>query len=209
LENFRKQLEVEMNENIFRILAAVILLSAVTISVYFRSKADKEAGGKVSMKEEGKPIFLALRLGGLVLWFSPLIYAIAPGWLAWSKMGLPDWVRWIGAVLGLASLGLIYWMFKSIGSGITPTVATRKEHRLSTSGPYRWIRHPLYTFGTLAFLSLGLIADSWFIVLFSVLAFILLSLRTPNEEAHLIEKFGEEYREYMKRTGRYLPRLKF
>jgi len=167
-----------MNENIFRISAAVILLSAITISVYFRIKADKEAGGKVSTKDENKPIFLALRLGGLLLWFS-----------------------------GFASLGLIYWMFESIGNGITPTVATRKEHKLSTSGPYRWIRHPLYTFGTLAFLSLGLIADSWFIVLLSALAFILLSLRTPSEEAHLIEKFGDEYREYMKQTGRFFPKF--
>jgi protein-S-isoprenylcysteine O-methyltransferase Ste14 len=198
-----------MNENFFRISSAFILLSAMYISGYFRRKADKESGEKVSMKDEGKPIFLALRLGGLLLWFSPLIYAIAPTWLAWSKMGIPDWVRWISVGVGILSLGLIIWMFRSIGTGITPTVATRKEHRLSTSGPYRWIRHPLYTFGTLAFLSLGLIADSWFMVLLAVLGFILLSLRTPTEEAHLIEKFGNEYREYMKRTGRYLPRLKF
>jgi protein-S-isoprenylcysteine O-methyltransferase Ste14 len=111
--------------------------------------------------------------------------------------------------MGISTLGLVYWMFKSIGTGITPTVATRKEHKLSTSGPYRWIRHPLYSFGTLAFLSLGVIADSWFMVLAAALAFLLLSLRTPSEEAHLIEKFGDEYREYMKHTGRYLPKLKF
>jgi protein-S-isoprenylcysteine O-methyltransferase Ste14 len=198
-----------MNDYIFRISSAFILLSAMYISGYFRRKADKESGEKVSMKDEGKPIFLALRLGGLLLWFSPLIYAITPTWLAWSKMGIPEWVRWISVGVGILSLGLIIWMFKSIGTGITPTLATRKEHRLSMSGPYRWIRHPLYTFGTLAFLSLGLIADSWFMVLLAVLGFILLSLRAPNEEAHLIEKFGHEYREYMKRTGRYLPRLKF
>ncbi|MBI5842647.1 MAG: isoprenylcysteine carboxylmethyltransferase family protein [Chloroflexi bacterium] len=198
-----------MNENIFRIFSAVILLSAITISGYFRHKADRESGEKVSMKDEGRPIFLALRLGGLLLWFSPLIYTIVPAWMAWSKMGLPGWVRWIGIGIGVASLGLITWMFKSIGTGISPTVATRREHKLSTSGPYRWIRHPLYTFGTLAFLSLGLIADSWFMVLLSILGFILLDVRTPNEETHLIKKFGDEYREYMKRTGRYLPRLKF
>ena len=196
-----------MNENFFRISAAIILLSAIGISGYFRRKADKETGEKVSTKDEGKPIFLALRLGGLLLWLSPLIYAITPAWMAWSKMGLPNRARWIGIGVGVASLGLIYWMFKSIGTGISPTVATRREHKLSTSGPYRWIRHPLYTFGTLAFLSLGLIADSWFIILLTILAFILLNLRTPNEEAHLIEKFGDEYREYMKRTGRYFPKF--
>ncbi len=198
-----------MNENLFRISAALILVLAISISGYFRRKADRISGEKVSTKDEGRPIFLALRLGGLFLWFSPLIYAINPAWMAWSKIGLPDWLRWIGVGVGFLSLALITWMFRSIGTGITPTVATRKEHKLSTSGPYRWIRHPLYSFGTLAFLSLGLIADSWFIVLLAVLAFILLATRTPNEEAHLIEKFGDEYREYMKRTGRYLPRLKF
>ncbi len=198
-----------MNENLFRISAALILVLAISISGYFRRKADRISGEKVSTKDEGRPIFLALRLGGLFLWFSPLIYAINPAWMAWSKIGLPDWLRWIGVGVGFLSLALITWMFRSIGTGITPTVATRKEHKLSTSGPYRWIRHPLYSFGTLAFLSLGLIADSWFIVLLAVLAFILLATRTPNEEAHLIEKFGDDYREYMKRTGRYLPRLKF
>jgi hypothetical protein len=71
-----------MNENIFRISSAVILLFAITISGYFRRKADKESGEKVSMKDKGKPIFWALRLGGLLLWFSPLVYAIAPVWMA-------------------------------------------------------------------------------------------------------------------------------
>jgi len=198
-----------MNENLFRISAAVILFSAITISVYFRRKADRDSGEKVSTEAESKPLYLALRLGGVLLWFSPLIYAINPAWMAWSKIGLPVWVRWIGVGTGIASLFLIYWMFKSIGTGITPTVATRKEHKLSTSGPYRWIRHPLYTFGTLAFLALGVIADSWFIVFLAILAFILLAIRTSKEEAHLIQKFGDEYREYMNRTGRYLPRLKF
>jgi protein-S-isoprenylcysteine O-methyltransferase Ste14 len=198
-----------MYETIFRISAAAILLSALGISVFFRSKADRDTAEKVSTKDESKPIYLTLRLGGLLLWFSPLIYAIAPALFAWSKMGLPDWARWVGVLTGISTLGLVYWMFKSIGTGITPTVATRKEHKLSTSGPYRWIRHPLYSFGTLAFLSLGVIADSWFMVLAAALAFLLLSLRTPSEEAHLIEKFGDEYREYMKHTGRYLPKLKF
>ncbi len=176
-----------MNENLFRISAALILVLAISISGYFRRKADRISGEKVSTKDEGRPIFWALRLGGLFLWFSPLIYAINPAWMAWSKIGLPDWLRWIGVGVGFLSLALITWMFRSIGTGITP----------------------IYSFGTLAFLSLGLIADSWFIVLLAVLAFILLATRTPNEEAHLIEKFGDDYREYMKRTGRYLPRLKF
>jgi len=40
-----------------------------------------------------------------------------------------------------------------------------------------------------------------------MLAIVLLTIRLSNEEAHLIEKFGDEYREYMQRTGRFLPKL--
>lgn len=196
-----------MNDNIFRIFAAVIFLSALSISIYFRSKADRDSGEKVSWKDEGFAMILVLRIGGLVLWLSLLGYLIYPPLLAWSKVGLPPWARWSGIGLGITSVFLIYWMFNSIGTGITPTVATRSEHKLVTKGPYNWIRHPLYTFGTLLFLSFALIADSWFIAMMALLAIIMLSIRLPNEEAHLIEKFGDEYREYMKRTGKFLPRL--
>jgi protein-S-isoprenylcysteine O-methyltransferase Ste14 len=91
--------------------------------------------------------------------------------------------------------------------GITPAIATRKEHKLVTAGPYRWIRHPLYTFGTLFFLSFALMADSWFIAVMALVAIVLLSIRLPKEEALLIEKFGDEYRGYMKCTGRFFPKL--
>ncbi len=196
-----------MNENIFRIFAAITFVSGLGISIYFRRKADIDSGEKVSYKQEGSVMFLTLRIGGLVLWLSMLGYLIYPPLLAWSQVGLPAWARWLGVGLGIVCTFLIYWMFNSIGTGITPTVATRKDHKLVTKGPYRWIRHPLYTFGTAFFLSFALMADSWFIALMSILAIILLTIRLPNEEGHLIEKFGDEYREYMKNTGRFLPKI--
>lgn len=196
-----------MNENIFRILAAIIFLIGISISGYFRRKADRDSGEKVSWKDEGIAMILMLRIGSLVLWLSMIGYLIYPPLLAWSKVGLPEWLRWLGVGIGISCIFLIYWMFRSIGRGISPTVATRSEHKLSTSGPYRWIRHPLYTFGTLFFLSFALMADSWFIAFMAVLLLVLLSLRLPNEEAHLIEKFGDDYREYMQRTGRFLPKI--
>jgi protein-S-isoprenylcysteine O-methyltransferase Ste14 len=76
-----------------------------------------------------------------------------------------------------------------------------------TIGPYRWVRHPLYTCGSSLFAAVGIIADNWFIVALGMLAFAAMAARTPKEEANLIAKFGDEYRTYMKRTGRFLPRL--
>ena len=196
-----------MNETIFRIIAAVILFTGVGISTYFRRKADRDSGEKLSRKADGTPMMIVIRIGGLILWLSPLVYLINPAWMAWSKIGLPEWVRWLGVGIGILCAFGIYWLFISIGSGITPVSATRKEHQLSTNGIYRWIRHPLYTIGSSFIVSFGMMADNWFIILMGVLAFIGMAVRTPKEEANLIEKFGDEYREYMKRTGRFLPKV--
>ena len=196
-----------MNENIFRLLAVIILFTAVGISAYFRRKADRDSGEKISRRVDGTAMMTIIRSLGLVLWLSPLVYLINPQWMAWSQMGVSDWIRWLGVGIGIACIGLIYWLFSSIGSGITPTSATRRQHTLVTSGPYRWVRHPLYTVGTSLFISFGMIADNWFITMLGILTFIVMAMRTPKEEANLIEKFGDEYREYMKHTGRFLPKL--
>lgn len=196
-----------MNENIFRILAALILLTAMGISSYFRIKADKETGEKISRKVDGSVMMNIIKFLGLILWLSPFVYLINPQWMAWAKLGLPDWVRVLGIGAAIVNDVLLYWLFSSIGSGISPTSATRKEHKLSTSGPYRWVRHPLYTVGSMLFISFGMMADNWFIAALGILAFIAMAKRTPQEEANLIEKFGDEYREYMKHTGRFFPRL--
>lgn len=197
-----------MNENIFRVLAAVILFTGIGISSYFRRKADRDTGEKIPRKVDGTALMTIIKVLGLVLWLTPLVYLLNPNWMAWSKVGLPDWVRWLGVALGLLCVAMIYWLFSSIGSGISPTSATRKQHTLVTSGPYRWVRHPLYTVGSSLFVAFGMMADNWFIAALGVLAFIAMASRTPKEEANLIEKFGDEYREYMKRTGRYLPKLR-
>jgi len=196
-----------MNENIFRTLAAIILFTGIGISSYFRRKADRDSAESISRKVDGTLTMTLIRIGGLILWFSPLIYLINPAWMAWSKIGLPEWVRWLGVVIGILCVFGIYWLFSSIGSGITPTSGTRKEHKLVTSGPYRWVRHPLYTVGSSMFLAFGMMADNWFVALLGILAFIGMAMRTPKEEANLVEKFGDEYRDYMKRTGRFFPKF--
>jgi protein-S-isoprenylcysteine O-methyltransferase Ste14 len=196
-----------MNENIFRILAALIFFTGIGISSYYRRKADKETGEKISRKVDGTVMMIVIKIGGLILWMSPLMYLINPQWMAWSKIGLPEPIRWLGVGLGILCVLGIYWLFSSIGNSISPTSATRQQHQLVTSGPYRWVRHPLYTVGASMFIAFGMAADNWFIAALGVLAFIGMAIRTPKEEANLIEKFGDEYREYMKRTGRFLPRL--
>jgi protein-S-isoprenylcysteine O-methyltransferase Ste14 len=194
-------------ETIFRIIAILLFLSGTSVSLYYRRKADRTSGEAISLRKEGWPVLIALRLSGLGLWVSVIAYMLNPGWMSWASLPLPVWVRWGAVGLAAVAWALTVWMFRSLGNNITPTVVTRREHKLVTAGPYRWIRHPLYTFATSFYVSLGLIAANWLIPLLAGLIFILLAVRTPNEEQKLVEKFGDEYRRYMERTGRFLPRL--
>src|ERR1044072_8229649 len=108
-----------MNENIFRMVAALILFSGVGISSYFRRKADRESGETISRRADGTVMMTMIKILGLVLWMSPLAYLIDPDWMAWSKMGLTVGVRWLGVPLGILCVFGIYWLFSSLGSGIT------------------------------------------------------------------------------------------
>ena len=131
-----------------------------------------------------------------------------PNWLAWSSMPFPSWLRWAGAAVGLGMLPLLLWVLRTLGSNISETFLTKENHALVTHGPYRGVRHPLYTVAAIAFISMGILAANWFMMAMAILAIILIStVVIPREEDHLIRKFGVEYREYMGRTGRLLPRL--
>jgi protein-S-isoprenylcysteine O-methyltransferase Ste14 len=127
--------------------------------------------------------------------------------MAWSQVELPVWLRLSGAALGMVTNGLIYWVFSSLGNNVSPTVVTRRRHQLVTSGPYRWVRHPLYTVGFLSYMAFALLAANWYVAVLAVIALVLLSLRVPAEERALIARNGDAYRDYAKRTGRFLPRL--
>ena len=194
-------------EVFFRMFAGVLFFSALAISIYFRSGAERASGEQLDRSEEGKALRITLRLGGLLLWLTLIAYLINPVWMGWASYASPVWLRWLGMLTAGTGLALTFWMFRSLGKNITDTVVTRREHQLVTHGPYRWIRHPLYTFGTLFYLGLGLIAASWLIMLMACLAFFLLSLRTPKEEAQLLARFGDEYADYTESTGRYFPKL--
>jgi len=85
---------------------------------------------------------------------------------------------------------------------------TRRDATLVDSGPYRLVRNPMYT-GVLAVgISFGLAIGTWLLPLASSLIFTLLALRTRTEERYLIERFGDRYREYMARVGRFIPRVR-
>ncbi|MGQ0602543.1 MAG: isoprenylcysteine carboxylmethyltransferase family protein [Anaerolineales bacterium] len=192
-------------ELIFRIITVVLFVAALVISISFRRRAEREGGQMRS--SEGQGLVVVLRLLGLLVLLPLFGYIINPDWVAWARFLLPEWVRWSAVVVAVALLPLIYWIFASIGNNISPTQATRVNHQLVTHGPYRWVRHQLYSAGFVMAVCLTLITTLWWLGLGMVLPLSLLFRRTAKEEANLISTFGDAYREYMQRTGRFFPKL--
>jgi len=192
-------------EDPFRIALVTIFSLMTVIMGYHRLQAAK-SGDRITRKDEGILLAVSLRLAGLCLWVATLTYLIAPASLEWSQWPLPDGLRWLGAGVGGLFIVLIYWTLTNLGKNLTDTVMTRAQATLVTNGPYRHVRHPFYVSVGLLIFAVALLTANWFIGLAGLLVMALLVVRTPKEEQKLIEKFGDEYRAYMARTGRFLPR---
>ena len=193
-------------DSLFRILGAVTFVAMIGTSIYYRHRADRE-GGRVSRQAEPAAVRLGLSLSGLLGFGGLLAYFAHPPLLEPTMVSVPTAVRWLGVVLALSSALGTVWIFRTLGNNVTRTVVARDNATLVTTGPYRYVRHPLYTNGALAFTALSLVTRSWWFVACVLAAFVLLAIRTRQEEANLEARFGDSWRRYAARTGRFLPRL--
>jgi protein-S-isoprenylcysteine O-methyltransferase Ste14 len=193
------------SETPFRVALAVSMLLTIMIAAYHRLRA-ASSGEKISRKEEGCLFAIVLRLAGLCVWIATFAYLIFPSSVEWAAVPLPTWVRWIGVATGALCPLLMYWTLSSLGKNLTDTIVTRAQATLVTHGPYRWVRHPFYVTAALVMGSVTLLTANWLIGLSSLIVLALLAVRTPKEEQMLIERFGQQYRDYMAKTGRFFPR---
>ena len=199
-------------EYIFRIIFFAIFFALLGVRIYFNRKL--QHGGDSSWKVEDEAVqrevkvSILLRLALFIFMLAAaLIYALSPTWLEPLAIPLPDWLRWFGVGLALVGLALLVWVHATLGRQWSTNLQLGQEHQLVTSGPYHRVRHPMYTALFASFIGLGLIAANW---LWAPLVFVsipVLAARIGREEQMLVEQFGQEYLDYMRRTGRFLPRL--
>ena len=195
------------HDHTFQSVLIIGFLVVLPIGLYHRIKS-QATGEKLDRWQEGLFILATLRPMGLVFWLGLLAYMVDPSWMAWSSVPLPDWLRWIGVGLWAVAAGLLLWTFHVIGTNLTDTVVTRKAHTLVNGGPYRWVRHPFYDSAALLILASSLVAANWFLLATGGLVLLLLVVRTRTEEENLLARFGDAYRAYVVRTGRFLPRIR-
>ena len=190
----------------FRLTLLAILVIASPITGYYRVKAFK-AGGKVSRDAEPPAIRWTLNLSGFAFGVVFCLYLVDPDLVAWGRFPLPTEVRWAAAGIGVTSIPALWWILSNLSTNITRTVVARENAYLVTTGPYRFVRHPLYSFMLVSWIGLCVMIANLVMAAILVGVFSAIYLRTRIEEEHLIAKFGDEYRSYMERTGRFFPKI--
>jgi protein-S-isoprenylcysteine O-methyltransferase Ste14 len=194
------------SDMLLQIVLGAILLSVIGIRLYYMKGMKLPAQGK---PEKAKKIGIAPRIGMLAGFSLIVIALVNPAWMSWSCLPLPLWLRWCGAGLGVVAVGLLFWVHHALGQNFSPQIRIRQEHALCTSGPYRWIRHPMYMVLYLLSMAWLIALANWLVGLFWLtIQTIIIPARIHKEEAELVEHFGDEYRAFMRRTGRFLPRLR-
>jgi protein-S-isoprenylcysteine O-methyltransferase Ste14 len=193
-------------ETLFRIILPLLIIAFAAHRGYYVRKQGEEKN-TLKKREEGLASKIAGILG-ITGFIATLIYTIQPTWLSWASLPLLLWLRWLGVGVALTGFGLLQWAQNTLGKNWSDTPRMMKEQSLITSGPYRFIRHPIYTAFLFILGSTFFISANWLIG-FTWLGMTALEVasRISFEESLMLEYFGDPYREYMQRTGKLLPKF--
>jgi protein-S-isoprenylcysteine O-methyltransferase Ste14 len=152
-------------------------------------------------------------LGGIWvgMFVLPLVY-VSTAWLSFASFrlapGLKAWSQGLGTAILAAAVWLFWRSHRDLGTNWSPTLEIGAQQKLVTEGVYRRVRHPMYTSQLLWGLGQALLLPNWIAGPAGFATFLILYVaRIPQEEQMMLDYFGDEYRAYVARTGRVLPRL--
>jgi protein-S-isoprenylcysteine O-methyltransferase Ste14 len=192
-------------EAIFRIILPLLIVAFVVHRGYY-VKNHSEPEEATLKKREERTVSKIAGLLGLIGFLSTVVYVVNPNWFA--SLNFPAWLRWAGVGIALIGFALLQWAQVTLGKSWSDTPRMMKEQALVSSGPYRSIRHPIYTAFLLILGSTLFISSNWLIGLcWAGMTALEVASRIGFEESLMIEYFSDQYREYMQRTGRLLPKV--
>jgi protein-S-isoprenylcysteine O-methyltransferase Ste14 len=180
-------------------LAAMIALAGVRVHYWRATRTLRGYHGSGA----GSAISELRQLGGILAFLLITVHIVRPSLLDWTEFPLPLAIRLVAVpVVNLSVLGVAWAARAAI-----QCLGTAGTNQLITSGPYRIVRHPLYSAVTVAAVALTVVSANWVVglIALALVSHLLLS-RAPHEEAALSGRFGEAYREYAEHTPRFVPR---
>jgi len=198
------------HEGSFRLIIVLQLVAMGGVRAYCSAPRSKLAGEPGSRPSAESPwLTAALGLLALLHFGAVFVYLANPPFLDWSAFEAAEPIRWLGILMSSLGAAGEIWAAIALGASYSPLLTVAEERVVVEAGPYRWIRHPLYAFFLPLMAGWGLAARNWFILgTGTILIVVLTRVRVALEETMMLEGFGESYRRYMTRTGRFLPRLR-
>lgn len=192
---------------VFRVILPAILVLFVIHRGYYVRRHSRPEDQTLKRREEGTASTVAGLLS-LVGFVTIIAHVANPAWMSWADLPFPAWLRWTGVGIALLGFVVLQWSQNTLGKNWSDRPRMLKEQTLITSGPYHYVRHPIYTAFLLILGSTFFISANWMIGLAWISMVILeIASRIQFEESLMIEYFGDQYREYMKRTGSLFPKV--
>ena len=194
-------------EIVFRVIMILAFFAMFTIRIYFQSKVLHE-DRDLNIKEN-KFSLLAGSIAALTTLTFGAEYIFFPGTFGFTYLlKYPDWIRWAGGLLLVGGIVLLLSAHIHLGRSFHSLVVTKEKHQLVTSGPYQWIRHPIYTAYLMNYIGGGLLAANLVLTFIPVMFFgFMIINRIPREEEIMRAEFGQNYLDFENRTGRLFPRI--
>ena len=128
-------------------------------------------------------------------------------WLARPIISANPLLLWLYVLLTIVGLLFAVWARLILGSNWSGTVTIKTNHQLIRRGPYRWIRHPIYTGMLVALLATAMIQGLLSGMIGFAFALLALYRKARREESFLSQEFGERFSEHRQHTGMFLPRF--
>jgi protein-S-isoprenylcysteine O-methyltransferase Ste14 len=115
---------------------------------------------------------------------------------------------WLGLLVAMVSLAIFQLTHRALGRNWSVSLDVRVDHQLITDGIYQKVRHPMYSAFWLWAFAQALLLPNWVAGLSGIVGFgILFFGRVSREERIMLDTFGDQYRQYMVRTYRVLPKI--
>ena len=105
----------------------------------------------------------------------------------------------------VSGLGLAVWARRCLGKHWSGRITIKAEHELIRGGPYRWVRHPIYSALLAMYFGVAVVSGEWHALLGFVLVAAAYVRKIRIEEANLMQAFGDEYQEYRSATSALIP----
>ncbi|HTS05899.1 MAG TPA: isoprenylcysteine carboxylmethyltransferase family protein [Candidatus Eisenbacteria bacterium] len=118
-----------------------------------------------------------------------------------------SWIAWAGIAITWVGVALAIWARYCLGAYWSARVTLKEGHQLISSGPYAYVRHPIYTGMLVGCIGAALVVGEWRGVLAVILLLLAHSRKAMREESLLTREFGEAYASYKTRTGFLFPKF--